>query len=102
PCRISTSTLPRAGAASQQGGTMGVRAIFCGVFVCVALLGLAAAGGAAGSDRHQADSPKHADDPAANVHHDVSPPLSSIAPVALPSDGKKKEKEPKKGPPVPA
>src|SRR5437660_8802269 len=81
---------------------MGVRGIFCGVFACLALLGLAAAGGAAGSDRHQVDSPKHADDPPANVHHDVSPPLSSIAPAALQPDEKKKEKEPKKGPPVPA
>jgi hypothetical protein len=37
-----------------------------------------------------------------NVNHDVSPPLISLAPAATPDGKEKKEKEPKKGLPVPA
>jgi len=37
-----------------------------------------------------------------SVHNDTSPPLSDLAPAAAPSGKEKKEKEPKKGLPVPA
>jgi methionine-rich copper-binding protein CopC len=78
------------------------RRVFWGIVVGVALLGLVAAGSAAGSSVRHGDSPNDAQDPPANVHHDVSPPLSSIAPATPPPTDQKKDKEPKKGPPVPA
>jgi hypothetical protein len=42
------------------------------------------------------------DDPPQAVNHDVSPPLIDIAPAPAPPASDKKEKVPKKGPPVPA
>src|SRR5712691_2106098 len=68
--------------------------------IYVAAVALAAlsvlAGGAAAKAGDQAG------EPAADVKHDVSPPLRTIAPAPDQGDGKeKKEKEPKKGFPVP-
>src|SRR5947208_1613041 len=42
------------------------------------------------------------DDSTQAVNYDVSPPLSDLAPAPPPADKTKKEKEPKKGLPVPA
>jgi len=72
--------------------------MFVVVGACCATALLVLATGAAGS---HLDQPQKDNSPSANANHDVSPPLSAIAPASAPSDGKK-EKEPKKGPPVPA
>ena len=56
---------------------------------------------AAGASGARLDQPQKDSSPSANANHDVSPPLGSIAPAPGQGDGKK-EKEPKKGPPVPA
>ena len=61
------------------------------------------AGAAAGSPARGFDPPPWAhaaSEPPGDVHHDVSPPLRELAPAPASGDTKK-EKEPKKGPPVP-
>jgi hypothetical protein len=73
------------------------------VVACGALVGVSFAGVAAGATTRASDPPPwaHASgDPSGDVHHDVSPPLRSLAPAPVPGPGKK-DKEPKKGPPVP-
>jgi hypothetical protein len=72
--------------------------LFVVVAACCATGLLVLATGAAGS---HLDQPQKDNGPSANAGHDVSPPLGSIAPAPSQGDGKK-EKEPKKGPPVPA
>ena len=84
---------------------MKTRAVFYGAAVSCALIGLLLTAVAAGSTQGRSDSPSPAaqatDDPPQAVNHDVSPPLRQIAPApGLPAD-QKKEKEPKKGLPVP-
>ncbi len=85
---------------------MRARSVFSGIVVAVALaaLGTITVTGAAASSGRLAGAPNATPgaDRAANVHHDVSPPLSSIAPAAAPPADKKQEKEPKKGLPLPA
>jgi len=70
------------------------------------MIGLLPAAGAAGPTQPRSDPRSPAaqatDDPPQAVNHDVSPPLSSISPAAPPPADKKKDKEPKKGLPVPA
>jgi len=82
------------------------RSVFSGIVVAVALvaLGTITVTGAAASSGRLAGAPNATPgaDRAANVHHDVSPPLSSIAPAAAPPADKKPEKEPKRGLPLPA
>jgi len=60
--------------------------------------------GAAGSVARHADqpSPAQASDPPDAVNHDVSPPLRTITPAEAPAPETKKEKEPKRGLPIPA
>jgi hypothetical protein len=73
------------------------RRLFVVVAACCATGLLVLATGAAGS---HLDQPQKDTGPSANAGHDVSPPLRTIAPA--PGQGEqKKEKEPKKGPPVP-
>src|SRR5205085_2681469 len=62
----------------------------------------AAAGSAAASPQRAGDGPLKPADTSGDVHHDVSPPLRDIAAAPAPPGDKKKEKEPKHGPPVPA
>src|SRR5436309_4803091 len=65
------------------------------------LLCLLATGVALASPATRAERGGHADS-SNNVNHDVSPPLASLAPAESPDGKEKKEKEPKKGLPVPA
>ena len=73
------------------------RLVAGGCVVVVATLAVAAGAGASGKAAVVAHGSK---DPATNF--DVSPPLTQIAPAPEIEPDKKKEKEPKKGPPVPA
>ena len=73
------------------------RVVYAAVLAAAALSVLVgSAAGAAGKSRARPD------DVAGDVKHDVSPPLAAIAPAPDQADGKeKKEKEPKKGFPIP-
>jgi uncharacterized membrane protein len=69
----------------------------------IAAVGFAQA--AAGSTARTLDPPPWAHaaaEPPDDVHHDVSLPLRELSPAPPAPDEKKKEKEPKKGPPIPA
>jgi hypothetical protein len=70
-------------------------------YAVIAGFTLVALGTVSGAPASSGSKPAKAE-PAANVHHDTSPPLSSMLPAAAPPADKKKEKEPKKGLPVPA
>jgi hypothetical protein len=63
---------------------------------------LLVAGSVAASTQTRSNQPSSKGDSPGAVHHDVSPPLRDLAPAAVPPADNKKEKEPKKGPPVPA
>ena len=67
----------------------------------VALLGLLVAAVASATPTSRLDKPTKGEPPG-NVHHDFSPPLLDIPPAPDTSGKQKKEKEPKKGLPVPA
>src|SRR5438046_534405 len=80
------------------------RRIACAVALALASVGLVGAGAAAGSGARQFDPPPWANkvkEPSDNVNHDVSPPLRDLAPAPAPDPSNKKDKEPKKGIPVP-
>jgi hypothetical protein len=89
----------------RGGREVKTRTVFYGSAVGCALIGLLLAAVAAGSTQRRSDPPSPAaqatDDPPQAVNHDVSPPLRQIAPASGPPADQKKEKEPKKGPPVP-
>jgi hypothetical protein len=73
--------------------------------VAVLSIVFVAAAGAAGASARQssaAQNPQPTSDPVAAVHHDVSQPLTDLAPAPAGPGDQKKEKGPKHGPPVPA
>ncbi len=77
-----------------------VRVLYCAVALAVGAL--LVAGSVAASTKTRSGEPPSAGASPGDVHHDVSPPLRDLVPAPTPQSGKKKVKEPKKGPPIPA
>src|SRR5881392_2306734 len=96
PCTRASRSARGSRPARRSAGI--VVALATVAFVCAS----AASAGSGPKPTALARIAKHGDDPTGNVNHDVSPPLRTLAPAPDQSGKEKKEKEPKKGLPVPA